>query len=44
MEVLNALAVGGDVAMIAIAGAFWRVDRRLLRIEDFLKHKLNFGG
>ncbi len=43
MELFQALAAGGDVAMIAIAAAFWRFDRRVLSIENFLKLKLNFG-
>lgn len=43
MELLQALSVGGDAAMMAIAAAFWRIDRRILSIENFLKLKLRYG-
>lgn len=44
MDLLQALAAGGDIATMALVAVLWRFDRRILRIEDFLKHKLKFEG
>lgn len=33
MELLPYLSAGGDVATIAIAVGFWRLDKRLSRLE-----------
>jgi|GEM_PF-4530412 len=43
MEYLQALSAVGDVAMAAVALAFWRIDRRILSIENYLKFKLGYG-
>ena len=39
-QILTALQAGGNVAMIAIAAALWRMDRRLLSVELRLTHHL----
>lgn len=44
IDLLQALSAGGDIATIALVIALWRLDRRILSIENFLKHKLNYGG
>ena len=40
---LDALAAGGDVAVIGFAWALWRLDRRLVIIETALKAHLAGG-
>jgi len=42
MEILTALAAGGDAATIGILYVLWQNDRRLFCIEEFLKLKFNF--
>lgn len=33
MEIIQALSIGGDAAVIAFAILLWRMDRRLLKLE-----------
>ena len=32
-DLLQMLAAGGDLAMIAVVGFLWRLDRRVVRLE-----------
>lgn len=41
-EATQLLSMAGDAATVAVAIGFWRIDRRILRIEEFLKHKFNW--
>lgn len=42
MEVLTALAAGGDAATIALVVFLWKQDRRIFRMEQFLSFKFNY--
>lgn len=44
MEFVEALSIGGDAAQIALVAVLWRLDRRILSVEQFLKAKFNYGG
>lgn len=37
VELLEALAAGGDVAAIVLVGVVWRFDRRVLKLEEWRK-------
>jgi len=38
-ELLQMLSAGGDLAMIAVVGFLWRLDRRVVRLEALLNGK-----
>ena len=38
-DFLQMLGAGGDVAMIALFGLMWRLDRRVVRLETLLNGK-----
>ncbi len=38
-EFLQMLAAGGDLAMIAVVGFLWRLDRRVVRLETLWNGK-----
>ncbi|KKL73375.1 hypothetical protein LCGC14_2075520 [marine sediment metagenome] len=38
-ELLQMLSAGGDIAMIALFGLMWRLDRRVVRLETLLNGK-----
>lgn len=41
--IAQALALGGNAAMIAVAFAMWRLDRRVVRIETHLFERRTGG-
>jgi hypothetical protein len=43
MEVLEYLAAGGDLAMMALLYIMWRFDRRLVKIETIIQHSMGRG-
>ncbi len=38
-EFLQMLSAGGDLAMIAVVGFLWRLDRRVVRLETLWNGK-----
>ena len=38
MEIATALQAGGDIATIAVIYLLWRFDRRVIVIEQSIKH------
>ncbi len=38
-EIYQLIGAGGDVAIVAVFGLLWRLDRRLVRLETMLNGK-----
>lgn len=44
MDFLQALSIGGDLAVIGLVALLLRFDRRILSMELFLKNRFGYGG